>query len=89
MASWLIDAIQIVQVFAGSKQKQLEVGSMALMAGYTPIATVMLAILVPLFEPIGYRTAAPDTLLGFPYTFQARSSPDILCQICCCIDGRS
>lgn len=60
-----------MQVFAGSKQKQLEVGSMALMSGYTPIASVMLAILVPLLEPMGFTNPAPDTLLGFPYTPQA------------------
>ena len=55
-------------MFAGSKQKELEVGSMALMAGYTPIATVLLAILVPIFEPVGFSSQSEDTLFGFEYT---------------------
>ncbi len=57
-----------MQVFAGSKQKELEVGSMALMAGYTPIATLLLAILVPIFEPIGFSERTENTLFGFEYT---------------------
>ena len=57
-----------MKVFAGSKQKELEVGSMALMAGYTPIATLLLAILVPIFEPIGFSERTENTLFGFEYT---------------------
>jgi hypothetical protein len=41
---------------------------MALMAGYTPIASVMLGILVPIFEPLGLSDPRPGTLLGFEYT---------------------
>ena len=64
----------LTQVFAGSKQKELEVGSMALMAGYTPIASIMLLCLVSIFEPIGISSATPDTLLGFDYTLQVRAA---------------
>ena len=42
-----------MQVWAGSKQKQLEAGSMQLMHQYVPLAAGMLAVLVPLFEPLG------------------------------------
>lgn len=63
----------LVQVFAGSKQKELETGSMALMAGYTPIASMMLIILVPIFEPIGIQIPGPDTLIGFPYSLKVAS----------------
>lgn len=41
---------------------------MALMAGYTPIATILLAVLVPLFEPVGFSKQSKDTLIGFNYT---------------------
>ena len=64
------------KVFAGSKQKELEVGSMALMAGYTPIATLLLTILVPIFEPVGFFERNEETLFGFQYTPQV-SSPDV------------
>ena len=49
---------------------------MALMAGYTPIASAMMAVLVPIFEPLGLSKAEPDTLLGFDYTPRVR--PPIL-----------
>lgn len=47
---------------------------MALMAGYTPVAAVMLALLVPIFEPLGV-TGDPqaDTLIGYPYTLQVHT----------------
>jgi len=67
------------QVFAGSKQKELEVGSMALMAGYTPIASAMLGLLVPIFEPLGLKDAGPDTLLGFAYTPQVCTPSSRVC----------
>ena len=62
------------QVFVGSKQKELKAGSMALMAGYTPVAAVMLALLVPIFEPLGMSADPPaDTLIGYPYTPQVHT----------------
>lgn len=63
-----------VQVLVGSAQKQLEAGSMALMAAYTPIASGMLLVLVPIFEPVGFSEPTPETLLGFPYTPQVRDA---------------
>ncbi len=48
---------------------------MALMAGYTPIASVMLGVLVPIFEPLGVSDPQPDTLLGFSYTPQVSILP--------------
>lgn len=62
-----------VQRLAGLKQEELEVSAMALMAGYTPIATAFMACLVPIFEPLGLQNARGDTLLGFPYTLQVKS----------------
>ena len=65
-----ISTFRILQRLAGSKQKELEASAMALMAGYTPLAAVLLICLVPIFEPVGIIAATDDTLLGFPYTFQ-------------------
>jgi solute carrier family 35 protein E3 len=56
------------QVWIGTKQKELEAGSMQLMHQYTPWATGLLAVLVPCFEPLGFADPAPDTILGFDYT---------------------
>jgi len=56
-----------MQVLAGSKQKELGVSSMGLMAEYTPVAFVMLCVLVAVMEPMG-NTSNPNTLLGFKYT---------------------
>ncbi len=59
----------LVQVWIGTKQKELEAGSMQLMHQYTPWATGLLAVLVPIFEPVGFLNPAPGTILGFNYTF--------------------
>ena len=58
-----------MQVWIGTKQKELEAGSMQLMHQYTPWATGLLAILVPIFEPVGFVDPNPGTILGFNYTF--------------------
>lgn len=41
---------------------------MQLMHQYTPWATGLLAILVPVFEPVGFLDPAPGTILGYNYT---------------------
>lgn len=56
------------QVFAGSKQKELQAGSMQLLHEYTPIASVLLGLMIPFFEPIGFNDPKPDTLLGYHYS---------------------
>ena len=48
-----------MQVWIGTKQKELEAGSMQLMHQYTPWATGLLAILVPIFEPVGFVDTQP------------------------------
>ena len=42
---------------------------MQLMHQYTPWATGLLAVLVPVFEPMGFLDPAPGTILGYNYTF--------------------
>jgi solute carrier family 35 protein E3 len=59
----------LYQIWAGSKQKELRASSMQLLHQYTPQAALMLAVLVPMFEPLGLASGSrsADTLLGYPY----------------------
>jgi hypothetical protein len=56
------------QVWIGTKQKELQAGSMQLMHQYCPWAAGLLAVLVPIFEPMGFADPRPDTILGYDYT---------------------
>ena len=53
-----------MQIWAGSKQKELGAGSMQLLHQYSPLAALMLAGMVVSLEPIGAVNRGPDTLLG-------------------------
>ena len=70
-AATLVTALY--QSWAGSKQKELRASSMQLLQAYTPQATLMLGVLVPLCEQMGWSGASrtKDTLLGYPYTWGA------------------
>lgn len=59
------------QVFAGSKQKELQAGSMQLLHEYTPVASCLLGIMIPICEPMGWVDRQPDTVLGYHYTIGA------------------
>ncbi|EFJ43115.1 hypothetical protein VOLCADRAFT_106985 [Volvox carteri f. nagariensis] len=48
----------LYQIWAGSKQRELKASSMQLLHAYTPQATLMLGILVPLCEPMGWAVMA-------------------------------
>lgn len=69
MAATLVTALY--QIWAGSKQKELQANSSQLLHGYTPHAIWLLGILVPTFENVGWQTRSPDSLLGFSYTWEA------------------
>lgn len=67
----------LYQIWAGSKQKELKASSMQLLHAYTPHATIMLGLLVPMLEPVGWGAShtaqapgfEPDsTLLTYTYT---------------------
>ncbi|KAK9813049.1 hypothetical protein WJX72_008061 [[Myrmecia] bisecta] len=59
----------IYQVWAGSKQKELQVGSMQMLHEYSPLAALMLGVLVPVLEPLGLHSPRdPQTIVGFPYS---------------------
>jgi hypothetical protein len=59
----------LYQIWAGSKQKELRASSMQLLHQYTPQAALMLAVLIPMAEPLGLSPASrsPETIIGFPY----------------------
>ena len=50
---------------AGVKQKELGLGSMQLLHQYVPLAAIILALLVPLFEPMGWVEPTAHTVLGY------------------------
>jgi solute carrier family 35 protein E3 len=52
LCSTLITALY--QIWAGSKQKELEASSSQLLKAYTPISLLLLTILVPLYERVGW-----------------------------------
>ncbi len=68
-AAMLVTALY--QIWAGSKQRELQANSSQLLHAYTPHAVWLLGGLVPLFENVGWTDPQPDTLLGFQYTFEA------------------
>ncbi len=81
-----IIATAAYQIWAGTKQKELSVGSMQLLEQYAPIAAVMLGLLVPICEPMGWTDKAPGTLLGYTYTTASVRAPRSASPSppCCC-----
>ena len=71
LAAILVTAMY--QVWAGCKQKELQAGSMQLLHQYTPLAAGMLAILVPILEPVGIFEHDPNSpsLIGYKYTLSS------------------
>ena len=68
VAAILVTAVY--QIWAGSKQKELQAGTMQLLHQSTPVAAVMLAVLVPVCEPVGLFGSRADrqTLISFEYS---------------------
>lgn len=66
-----VAATALYQIWAGSLQRELGVGSMQLLHRYLPLAAGLLAALVVFMEPLGLRHSAAhaETLLGYQYTF--------------------
>ena len=54
------------QIWAGSKQKELQASSMQLLHQYTPQAALLLGVLIPIMEPVGsFGSHDHKTLLGY------------------------
>ena len=70
-AATLVTALY--QLWAGSKQKELRASSMQLLQAYTPHATILLGLLVPMCEPMGWSSSTrnEETLLGYHYSWSA------------------
>ena len=63
-----VAATALYQIWAGVKQKELGLGSMQLLHQYVPLAALLLAVLVPLCEPMGWSNPTPQTILGYRFT---------------------
>jgi solute carrier family 35 protein E3 len=63
-----VGATALYQIWAGSRQKELAMGSMQLLHQYVPLAAGLLAILVPIFEPVGWLDRGKDTILGYEFS---------------------
>lgn len=66
-----ISSTSMYQILAGTTQKDLKAGSMQLLHEYTPMAALMLGLLIPVLEPMGWNDGGPDTLLGYNYRLSA------------------
>ncbi|EFJ43365.1 hypothetical protein VOLCADRAFT_96452 [Volvox carteri f. nagariensis] len=69
LTSVLVTALY--QIWAGSKQKELQASSSQLLLAYTPQAIMLLLVMSPLVDDYGFAIRRPDTVLGFPYTAAA------------------
>ncbi|EFN55539.1 hypothetical protein CHLNCDRAFT_11965, partial [Chlorella variabilis] len=63
-----VAATALYQIWAGSKQKELGMGSMQLLHQYVPLAALLLGALVAILEPVGWFQRGPDTILGYAFT---------------------
>jgi solute carrier family 35 protein E3 len=61
----------LYQIWAGTKQKQLEASSTQLLLAYTPWAALLLLAFIPMFENVGWEHREEGSLLGFDYTAAA------------------
>ncbi|KAF8065848.1 slc35e3 [Scenedesmus sp. PABB004] len=58
----------LYQVWAGTKQRELGLNGLQLLHQVSPLSVVLLACLIPLLEPVGWRGAGPGTILGYHLT---------------------
>jgi solute carrier family 35 protein E3 len=58
----------LYQVWAGSKQRELGLNGLQLLHQVAPLSVVLLAVMIPLLEPVGFTNPGPDTVLGYTLT---------------------
>jgi solute carrier family 35 protein E3 len=63
VAAVLVTALY--QVWAGTKQKELGLNGMQLLQQVSPASVALLAVLIPILEPVGWRDPRPGTILGY------------------------
>ena len=61
----------LYQVWAGTKQKELGLNGMQLLHQVAPVSVLLLAVLIPLMEPVGWSDPRPGTILGYSFTGKA------------------
>lgn len=67
-------ATALYQIWAGSIQKEMSLGSMQLLHQYIPLAAGQLGLVVLLLEPIGLFSKEEGTILGYEYSFGSVSA---------------
>uniref|UniRef100_A0A383VFD1 Sugar phosphate transporter domain-containing protein n=1 Tax=Tetradesmus obliquus TaxID=3088 RepID=A0A383VFD1_TETOB len=58
----------LYQVWAGSKQRELGLNGLQLLHQVAPLSVALLAVIIPLLEPVGFTNPGPDTVLGYTLT---------------------
>lgn len=58
----------LYQVWAGTKQKDLGLNGMQLLQQVSPMSVLLLAVLIPIMEPVGWSDPRPGTILGYVFT---------------------
>lgn len=53
------------QIWAGAKQKELQLNGNQLLHQAAPSAVVLLSVLIPIMEPVGFSNPVEGTLLGY------------------------
>eukprot|EP00878_Enallax_costatus_P004629 GHUV01004874.1.p1 GENE.GHUV01004874.1~~GHUV01004874.1.p1 ORF type:complete len:387 (+),score=80.11 GHUV01004874.1:241-1401(+) len=71
VATAAVLASALYQVWTGSKQKELGLNGNQLLHQVAPTAVALLAILIPILEPVGFNDPKPGTILGFEYSNSA------------------
>lgn len=55
-------------MWAGSKQRELGLNGLQLLHQVSPCSVVLLALLIPCLEPVGFSSPGPGTVLGYHLT---------------------
>ena len=58
----------LYQVWTGVKQKELELSGLQLLNAVAPVAVALLAVMIPILEPVGLLNPKPGTILGYSMT---------------------
>lgn len=71
VATAAVLASSLYQVWTGSKQKELGVNGNQLLHQVAPTAVGLLAVLIPIIEPVGFSSPKPGTILGYNFSSSA------------------
>lgn len=57
----------LYQIWAGTKQRELEANSTQLLLAYTPWAALLLLAFIPMFEKMGWEHGEEGSLMGYQF----------------------